>query len=135
MSEPGPGRPEGAEPGSGILGSARGAARALLAFVETRARLAANDFEEQVVRLAEIGVWLGAALILFGLALVVGSVLLVMLVAEPNRALAAAIVTFLWFAGAAIAALLARKRMAERPKFFAATLAELARDREHAERS
>jgi len=130
MPVPVPGRPEGDDPGGGVSGTVRGAARSLIAFVETRARLAANECEEQVVRLAEIGVWLAAALFFFSLALVVASLCVVLLVPEPGRGLAAVLVALAWLIAAAVAAILARKRLAERPKFFAATLAELAKDRE-----
>ena len=135
MSEAGPGRPEGADPGNGVLGSVRGAARSLIAFAETRARLAASDVEEQAVRLAEIGLWLAAALFFCSLALVIASVFVVRLAGEANRALAAGLVTLLWLAAGAVAAILARKRIAGRPRFFSATLAELAKDRERMDKS
>lgn len=115
-----------AEGGSGPL---RGLARTLLGFAETRARLAANEFEEQVLRLLELAIWQLAALLFAGLALVLGSVL-VLLLSDANRVLAAALLAVLFSGAGAACALGVRKRRRQRPRFLSATLEELARDRE-----
>lgn len=102
--------------------------RALISFVETRARLAASEFEEQALRLSEVALWALAALFAAGIALVMLSIFTVLLFWDGHRVLAAGLVAALWFAAAVACALVARARMRERPKFLAATLAELARD-------
>jgi len=118
-----------------MLGPVRELARTLLSFVVTRSKLAATELEEQVLRLLEILAWLAAAFFLFGVALVFVAVLIVLLLWDVNRVLAAALIAILFIGAAAIAAMVARARLRERPKFLAATLAELERDRDGLGRS
>ena len=113
-----------------MLGSLRGIARSLVSFAETRTRLAATELEEQAVRLLEILIWLAAAIFFVSFALLFLAILIVLLFWDSNRVLATGLLTALLFGAGAIAALVARSRMRERPKFFAATLAELELDRE-----
>jgi uncharacterized membrane protein YqjE len=120
---------EGAPP----LPAMRSLARRLIGFIETRAQLAANEFEEQAVRFFEVAVWLLAALFLVGVALVMSALAVVLAFWETHRVLAAVLVAALFFGGGALCALAARKLLAQRPRFLAATLGELARDRERVE--
>ena len=113
-----------------MLGSLRELARTLLSFAETRTRLAATELEEQAVRLVEILIWIAAALFLFGVALLFLSVLIVLLFWDSNRLLAAGLLAVLYLGAGTAAALVARARQRERPKFLAATLAELGQDRD-----
>lgn len=113
-----------------MLGSLRELARTLLSFAETRTRLAATELEEQSVRLLEILIWLAAAMFLLGVALAFLAVLIVLLFWDSDRLLAAGLLAALFLGAGTAAALVARARMRERPKFLAATLAELERDRE-----
>jgi uncharacterized membrane protein YqjE len=110
-------------------GPVRVFARTLLSFVLTRTRLAATELEEQAVRLAEILAWLIAAAFFLGIAIVFTAVLVVFLFWDSNRLLAAGLLAALFVAIGTGAALFARLRLRERPKFLAATLAELERDR------
>ncbi len=104
-------------------------ARTLLGFAETRARLAAGEIEEQWLRAIEILLWCAASAFFLGAALVFLSVLIVLAAWETNRLLAAGLLGALYLAAALAAALVARRRLRERPKFLAATLEELAKDR------
>ena len=113
----------------GVPSPMRGLARTLISFVETRAGLAASEFEEQALRLSEVALWALAALVAAGIALLMLSIFAVLLFWDSHRVLAAALVGALWLAAAAVCALLARGRMRERPRFLSATLAELAKDR------
>lgn len=113
-----------------MLGSARELARTLLSFAETRARIAATELEEQVARLAEILVWAAAALFFSGVALVFVAILIVLLFWDSSRVLATGLLAALFFGVAGVSALVARARLRERPKFLAATLAELKQDSE-----
>jgi uncharacterized membrane protein YqjE len=110
--------------------SLRSALRTLLSFAETRARLAANEFEEQVLRVLEVAVWAAAALLLFAIALVFIALFIVLVFWDSNRLLAAGLVAAFFVAGGALSALMVRSGLAARPKFLAATLAELQKDRE-----
>lgn len=105
-------------------------ARSLLAFAETRARLAATELEEQAVRLVEIALWIAFAAIFVGAGLVFLSLLVVLALWDSQRVLAAALLAALYLGAAGAAALVARARLRERPKFLAATLEELRKDRE-----
>ena len=107
-----------------------GIARTLLSFALTRSRLAATELEEQALRLVEILAWLAAALFFLGVALLFGAVLVVLAFWDSNRVLAAGLLAALFVAAGTGAALVARLRLRERPKLFAATLAELERDRD-----
>lgn len=119
----------GNAPRGGASSPVRGLARTLISFVETRARLAASELEEQALRLSEVALWALAALVAACIALLMLSIFAVLLFWDNHRMLAAALVCALWLAAAAVCALLARARMRERPRFLSATLAELAKDR------
>jgi uncharacterized membrane protein YqjE len=134
MSAEGSGHTAGGPGGSEAIGPIRGFARTLLSFVATRAQLAANEFEEQWIRLLEIAIWLLAAFFLFAIALALGAVFVLALFWDTHRMLAAALIPLPFAAAGAIAWLFARRRLAERPKFLGATLAEMARDREAVDR-
>jgi uncharacterized membrane protein YqjE len=117
-----------------MLGPARELARTLLSFAETRTRLAATELEEQSIRLVEILLWLAGALFFLGLTLLFVAIVVVLHFWDSNRLLAATLVAALFAAGGIGAGLVMRVRMRARPKFLAATLAELQRDRERIER-
>jgi len=115
------------------MGPLREIARTLLSFAETRARLAATEFEEQAVRIAEIAVLAAAALFFLGLALLFIAVAILLAFWSTNPLLGASLIVALFLGLAAAALLIARARMRERPKFLAATLAEIKKDREQME--
>lgn len=117
-----------------MLGSVRELARSVLAIVQTRARLAATELEEQVVRLVEIALWFALALLLLGVALVFVSVLIVFAYWDSNRMLAAGLLAALYFVAGLAAALVTRARLRERPVFLAATLGEMGKDLESLDR-
>jgi len=117
-----------------MLGSAREIARTLFSFAETRTRLAATEIEEQAVRVVEILVWLAVALFFLSLALLFLGIMIVLLFWDSNRLLAAGLLTALFLGAGAAAALVARSLNRERPKFLAATLAELKLDRDRMRR-
>ncbi len=108
----------------------RDLARTLLAFTETRARLAANELEEQALRFAEIAIWVAVAFFFFGAGLVFVAVLAVLLFWDTNPELAAGLIALVFFAAGFGGAMMVRMRLRERPKLLEATVAELAKDRE-----
>lgn len=112
-----------------MLGPIRDLARTLLAFAETRARLAATEVEEQATRLSEILLWVAAAIFFAGGALMFISVTIVLLFWDANRLLAAGLLAGAYAAAAGVAFLVARSRIRERPPFLGATIAELEKDR------
>ena len=119
---------------AGSPSSVRSALRTLLALVETRARLAANELEEQGLRILEVMVWAAAALLFFAIALILVALFVVLVFWDSNRLLAAGLVAGFFVAGGVVSVLMVRAGLAARPQFLAATLAELHKDREQAAR-
>jgi uncharacterized membrane protein YqjE len=117
-----------------MLASVRELARSLIAIVETRARLAASELEEQAVRLVEIALWFALSLLFLSVALVFVSVLVLLAFWDSNRMFAAGLLAALYLGAGGAAALVARARLHERPPLFSATLSELGKDLEHLER-
>jgi uncharacterized membrane protein YqjE len=118
-----------------MLGSVRELARSLLSIVETRARLAANELEEQAVRLVEIALWFALAILFLSVALVFLSVLVLLAFWDSNRMFAAGLLAALYLGAGAACALVARGRLHERPPLFSATVSELGKDLEHLDRN
>jgi uncharacterized membrane protein YqjE len=108
----------------------RSAVRTLLSFAETRARLAANEFEEQLLRLLEVAAWAVAAVFFFAIAVLLVSLFIVLVFWDSNRILAAGLLAGLFISGGAISVAMVRSCLAARPKFLAATLAEFEKDRQ-----
>lgn len=108
----------------------RSAVRTLLSFAETRARLAANEFEEQLLRLLEVAAWAVAAVFFFAIAVLLVSLFIVLVFWDSNRILAAGLLAGLFISGGAISIVMVRSCLAARPKFLAATLAEFEKDRQ-----
>ena|SRR4026209_2398522 len=117
-----------------MLASVRELARTLLAILETRARLAATELEEQAVRLVEIALWFALAILFLSVALVFVSVLVLLAFWDSNRMLAAGFLAVLYLGAGGASALMARARLRERPPLLSATLGELGKDIEHLER-
>src|SRR5690348_8924040 len=88
--------------------SLRSGLRSVLAFAETRAKLAANEFEEQVLRLLEVALWAAIGLFLFAVGLVFVAFFVVLLFWDSNRLLAAALVSAVFVAGGVVSALMVR---------------------------
>jgi uncharacterized membrane protein YqjE len=91
-----------------MLASVRELARTLLAILETRARLAATELEEQAVRLVEIALWFALAILFLSVALVFVSVLVLLAFWDSNRMLAAGFLAVLYLSAGGAAALIAR---------------------------
>ena len=123
-------RQDGAAARDPAESAVRTVARSLLSFVETRTRIAASEFEEQLLRLVEVAVWAVAAMFLLGIGATLLSLFIVLVFWDSNRVLAAGLLAVLFLAGGGFSALMARTCLAARPKFLATTLAELGKDRE-----
>lgn len=105
-------------------------ARTLVSYAETRTRLAATEVEEQVTRLTEILAWVGAAVFLLSFAALFLSLAVLLAFWDGNRLFAATLITLFFSCAGLVAAFMARSRMKERPRFLAATVEELAKDRD-----
>ncbi len=116
-------------PHSPASAGVRGMLGAALGFAETRARIAANEVEEQLLRLSEICVWGVAAALFFCLAVLFASLCIVFAFWEMHRLLAAGLLTTLYLGAGGVSVLMLRSRLAARPRFLAATMRELAKDK------
>ena len=129
MATPGGAGPDPA-PASAPSSTVRSTVRTLLSFAETRARLAANEFEEQLLRLLEVAAWAVAAVFFFAIAVLLVCLFIVLVFWDSNRILAAGLIAGLFVAGGGVSVLMGRSCLAARPKFLAATLAEFEKDRQ-----
>ena len=125
MQEPGSG-----EPGGGIVQSLRNLAATLVAIVHTRLELLVTDIEEERVRLLDLLLWTAAALFLLGVAVVLGVILLIALFWDTHRIAVIATLAGVFLAAGIATAVRARNRLHGRSRLFAASLDELARDRD-----
>ncbi|MBS0310962.1 MAG: phage holin family protein [Proteobacteria bacterium] len=125
MSDPKPGG------GGGLFDSLKGLAASLIAIVHTRLDLLSTELEEERARLASVLVMLFVALFCIGIGVVLLVFLIVVAFWESHRLLALAGLTAFFLVGGATAIGFARHRLRTKPKLFAASLAELSKDREH----
>ena len=113
-----------------MLDSLRGLAQTLVGALRTRLLLFANELEEQGARIVQMAALWALAGFCLALAVVLGSVLLVVAFWDSHRVVVLAFLTGLFAAGGIGAALGARALARARPKAFSSTLAELAADQE-----
>jgi uncharacterized membrane protein YqjE len=113
----------------GLLGSLRGLLRNGAELAEVRLELFATEIRQEKLRLLESLAWLGVAMLALSVGLVLMAVFLVLLVGEPYRLSTLGVVTLLYLAGAWFAWQRSRARQRADGPAFAASLAELRRDR------
>ncbi len=111
-----------------LLESLRNLARTFLALVQTRIELFASEIDEERARLAKIALLGGIALFCLGLAVVLLVLLVVVVFWDSNRLLAIGVIAGVLCAGGLAALVALRSAVRRRPKFLAATLAELRKD-------
>ena len=117
--------------GRGLFESLKGLAASLVAIVQTRLDLLSTDVEEARDRLLSALVMLVIALFCLGVGILLLALLIVVAFWETHRLLALAGVITAFLAGGAAAFGGARHALRSGPKLFAASLAELAKDRQH----
>jgi uncharacterized membrane protein YqjE len=105
----------------------------LSSFVETvqvRLELLATEFQQEKSRLFDALLWALVALMLLGVGVVLLCGFVVLLFWEGYRLTAVGVLTALFLGGAALAVNVARDKLRGPGQAFAATVAELARDRD-----
>jgi uncharacterized membrane protein YqjE len=118
----------------GLLQSLRTLAHTLVALVQTRIEIFASEMDEERTRFARIVVLALTGLFCLGLAIILFVLLVAVIFWEQNRLLAIGVLAGM-FALCGLAALLwLRSEVVKRPKFLAATLAELRKDERELER-
>ena len=126
--------PEDAGHTESLLESLRSLAKTFVALVQTRIEIFASEVDEERSRVARILVLAVVALFFLGLAVVLGVLLVAVLFWEDNRLLALAVLAGLFALAGIVALLMLRSEIRRRPKFLAATLAELRKDEKELER-
>lgn len=115
-------------PEAGLFASLRRILATLSALLQTRLELVSVEIEEQLEYVAALLLWSIAAIFFASLAVLLLALTVVVAFWDSHRLLAAGLVTAVFAAAAVAAALVARRRARRRPKFMAATVAELAAD-------
>jgi len=124
------------EPGhtESLLDSLRNLAKTFIALVQTRIEIFASEIDEERTRLARIVVLAVTALFCTGLAVVLFVLLVAVVFWEENRLLAIGVLAGLFAVGGFAALLFLRSETRRRPRFLAATLAELRKDQKELDR-
>ena len=118
----------------GLIESLRNLAKTFVALVQTRIEIFASELDEERTRLARIAVLGVIAAFCLGLALVLSVLLIAVIFWDSNRLLAIGAMAGVFALGALAALLALRAALRERPKFLAASLAELRKDRRELDR-
>ena len=121
---------EAAPEGAGLFRSLRRLGKSLLGVLQVRLEIAASEVEEQGLRLTQILMLTVAAGACLALAAVLFIAFIVALVPEAQRVIALGVLTLMFAAAAGILIGMVRKRAADRPRLFSATLAEIDKDRD-----
>lgn len=115
---------------SGLLGSLRGLADGLLGSVHDRVELFSVELQEEKQRFIQTLVWAAAVFLLGLLALVFGSVALVLLFWDTARVAAIVSITSAYVLGMIVAAVGFRNFIKRQPRPFDATLRALKEDKQ-----
>lgn len=128
MSEAEP-KPEGA-PFGGLMQSLRGLVATLLEAVQTRLQLLATEVEEERLRILQLLLWGALSLLFTVLGLVMLTFFVVLVFWDTDRVLATFVIAAVYLAIGALLAFRVRARARRKSRLFAATLAELDKDRD-----
>ena len=114
----------------GLLNSLRRVMSTLIEIVHTRLELVVTELEEQKLRAVQLATLFFLALFFFSLAVIFGTLAVVMAYWDRNPVVVLGGFAALYLALAIIIGLIWRARAKARPRLLSATLAEFARDRE-----
>lgn len=117
-------------PGAGLAHSLRRLAGTLLAILQTRLELLATEVEEEKLRLGGLLAHAVAAFFFLGFGFVLLALLLTVLLWDSHRLLALGVATALFLGVGGASAFVVVRRAQAGSRLFAASLAELARDRD-----
>ena len=121
-------------PVSGLFKSLTNLVATVVGIVHTRVELLTTELQEEVHRVAELLVWTVIALLAAGMGLFLGALAIIFVFWDTHRLLAAVLVTASFFAIALVAVVVLQAKLRSKPPMLDATLAELAKDREHLRR-
>ncbi|OGI44826.1 MAG: hypothetical protein A2150_05950 [Candidatus Muproteobacteria bacterium RBG_16_64_11] len=115
---------------SGLLASLQRLVAALLEILQTRLEIVATEFEEERERIRELVLFGFLALFFTSFGLLLLTLFIVVLFWDTHRLYVLGGFTLLYLTLGFIAGAVLRQRLRTRPRLFAATLAELSKDRE-----
>lgn len=116
-----------AEPG-GLLQSVKHLGQSLLGAAQTRLEILATEYDEERLRLEQLLLFALAAVFCLGVAVVLGAAFVVLYFWDTHRLLAVGILALAFLAIAAALGWVLRAKAKSRPKPFAVTRGELAKD-------
>lgn len=119
------------EQSAGLMESLKRLATTLTFIVSTRLELLANEIQEERLRLTQMLVFALIALFCFGMGILFLTIFVVVLFWDDHRLAALGTVCALFLALGTLMTLLLRSKEQAKSKLFSASLAELAKDREH----
>jgi uncharacterized membrane protein YqjE len=122
-------QPGGEAGGSGLFALVRRLAATVIAMVQTRLELFATEAEEHVVRVSRLVLVAAAALLLLVIGLLLTTFFVLLLFWDTHRLAAAGLLALVYLGGALGLGLYARSEARAQPRLFAASIAELAKDR------
>ena len=114
----------------GLFDSIKTLTATLLAIAQTRLELLATELEEERLRLTSILVWTFVALFCGGCGVIFIAMVFVVTLWDTNRLLAVGIPAIVFLLGAALAWLIVLSKTKAKTRLFAASLAELGKDRD-----
>mgnify|MGYP000322797295 CR=1 FL=1 len=114
----------------GLVDSLTATAATLVAIVHTRLDLLSTDLEEEREHFVSLTLLSMGAFFCFGVGVVLAASVIVVAVWDSYRLLALSSLAALFLAAGVVAILSARKKAQEKPRLFAASLAELGKDRQ-----
>jgi uncharacterized membrane protein YqjE len=121
---------EGAAARGGLLQSVRHLGRTLLGAAQTRLEIFATEIEEERVRLEQLLLVALAAAFCFAMGIALAVALVVLYFWDTHRLLAVGLLAAAFLTAGAVLGLILRNTAKTRPKPFAVTRGELAKDRD-----
>jgi len=124
----------GAQRPLGLLASVRHFGATIVALLHTRIELISTEVEEELQRGVIILLWMMLALLFGGLAMLMLAITVLVVFWDDHRVLVAVLITLAFMLTAAVMAFLAHAHVRHKPRFMAASIEELKRDRAYLER-
>lgn len=116
--------------GSGLMGSVKRLTGSLIAILSTRLELLANELQEERLRLTQMLLLALIALFCLGTGLMLLNAFIVVLFWDDHRLLALGLLSLGYLVAGAAVAMVVRVKAQAGSKLFAASLAELDKDRQ-----
>ena len=118
-------------PVTGIFKSLNSFVATLVAIAHTRLQLLTTELQEEVQQVGQLLIWSFVALFAAMMALFLGALAVIFVFWDTHRILAAVLMTGAFLVIAAVAGIILWRKVNAKPPMLDATLAELAKDRDH----